>query len=129
MTHSSHAETDDFDQQFLAKRHKVCALPGHIPYDLINQFRHLYGFEFSAMSIPTFGVKITFQKASLKNVIFTRCNKVVPGIGTANLLLLLTPALEFFNYVQFSNEVQFSNDVQFSDDVQFVNELQFANDV
>jgi hypothetical protein len=36
-----------------------------------TNFENLYGFELSAMSPPAFGVKKTFQKASLKNVIFS----------------------------------------------------------
>jgi hypothetical protein len=36
-----------------------------------TNFENLYGFEFSAMSTPTFSVKQTFQKASLQNVIFS----------------------------------------------------------
>jgi hypothetical protein len=36
-----------------------------------SNFENLYGFELSAMSPPTFGLKKPFQKASLKNVIFS----------------------------------------------------------
>jgi hypothetical protein len=46
----------------------VVFFPGtEIPTQSTN-FENLNGFEFSVISTPAFGVKITFQKASLKIV-------------------------------------------------------------
>jgi hypothetical protein len=40
---------------------------------------------------------------SKKNPLFTRCDKVLPGLGATNLLLLLLPVTEFWSfYTQFS---------------------------
>jgi hypothetical protein len=41
-----------------------------------TNFENLHGFEFSAMSTPTFSVKKTFQKASERNDIFS-CESVI----------------------------------------------------
>jgi hypothetical protein len=49
----------------------VVHFPGTSLKTLTTNFENIYGFEFSAMSTPTFGEKNTFQGASLKNVIFS----------------------------------------------------------